>query len=296
MEKSRDGLERLQVQLPLVEDNRMPDGTLFFPSQTRFKYQILGQYLYPLSQIIGKEGRTHYFIDGCAGSGYVLIEGRRYEGSPVIMAKTRAKAKRPSLRCVFIENNKMTFERLKEATEPFSEFCECVFGDFNEEIDRVLDNVSGYFAFILIDPFGFGDPIIKREVVERIMERPNTEILMNYSWEGVSRCAGQLARESYDPTSRSTCTTLDLFHTTKWREVEKKQLSAEDRRRAYLDLYIEGWKRYYEHVEYIEIPPMSKNPEYYLIFTTRHPLGRKIVSEIIGTARRRGSRPLTEMM
>ena len=280
---------------------RRPDGTIqYWGEHTRTKYRILGKYLYSLSLIVGKEGWAHYFIDACAGSGRVYIDNELVDGSPLIMAKTREKAKRPSLRCVLIESHnspERTYDRLAENLKPFSEWSECKYGDSNVELDKVLNKISPYhFAFVFFDPFGLGNPTIQRETIRRLMEREHTEILMNYSWMGVSRMAGHLERASYDPVSQSVVETLDLFH-GEWRNLERRKYSStREKSKAFVELYTEEWREYYDYVNYVEIPIGSRKPLYYLIFTTRNRIGNKIQREIIKKERRKGAEPLEKFM
>lgn len=273
---------------------RRPDGTIQYGGEhTNSKYQILEKYLYSLSLIVGKKGWTHYFIDACAGSGKVCIDNELVDGSPLIMAKTREKAKRPSLRCRFIESHPKTYERLVESVEPYSDFSECILGDSNVELDRILDKVSTYqFAFVFFDPFGLGSPTIQRETVKRLMEREHTEIMMNYSWMAVTRMAGHLKRIPHDSVSQSVVDTLDLFH-GEWQDLERRKFSStREKSEAFVELYVREWREYYSFINYIEIPIGSKSPIYYLIFTTRNEIGNKIQREIIEKERRRGAESL----
>lgn len=292
---------------------RLPEGTLQFKLHTCIKLRILDKYLPALSTVVGKGGWPHYFIDACAGSGRILIEGKEGDGSPLIMAKARIKAKRPALRCIFIEDHPKTFERLKENVKPYSNFVKCIYGDCNVELDKALDRISGSFAFIFLDPYGLGEPAIQQKTIERIMSRPNTEILMNYSWEAVSRCAGCLRsrdsntielsdlfpeeelgvikKQNRRKVFQKIIETLDLYHGKEWRQLEQQNLSPKQRREAYLELYTRKWRKHYRYIEPIEIPLNSRNPFYYLIFTSRHPLGEKIIKDIIEKERRTGGEP-----
>lgn len=106
--------------------------------------------------------------------------------------------------------------------------------------------------------------------------------------------AGHLERISYDPVSQSVVETLDLFH-GEWRNLERRKFSsAKEKSKAFVELYIKEWREHYPYINYIEIPLRSKNPIYYLIFTTRNKIGNKIQTEIIEKERRMGMVPLTE--
>lgn len=184
---------------------------------TNEKYAILRGYLTPLSLIMRNQGYEHYFIDACAGSGMVYDpDGRKMvEGSPIIMAKTREavqntikdKTKPHQVKCICIEVEDKTYAHLRKNVSPFSDFVATIKGDCNEKLDDVLDQISSdvktknHFAFVYIDPFGLGKPMIQRKTVERILQRQFTELLIHYNWEGVTRLAGYAKRVD-DPNPR----------------------------------------------------------------------------------------------
>ena len=274
---------------------------------THQKYEILEGYCHPLSLIMRNQGFEHYFIDACAGSGVVQSceKDCTIDGSPLKMAKTRDwvekrikdKTREPSVQCKFIEVDPKTFKLLKASMTSFSHFVECIHGDCNSELSRVLDRIPNAFTFVYIDPFGLGDPVIRYETVERVLERGFTELFIQFSWEGVSRSAGLLKNidhpdETIRKRARSTIKTMNSFmRGTEWQEIWKRTPSWQ-RRKAILNLYLSGLRAHYKHIECTEIPVMSKQPEYYLIFTTRKPTGRNIMKDIIQAKRRMGSATL----
>jgi three-Cys-motif partner protein len=260
---------------------------------------------------------THYFIDACAGSG--IVQGHNdkemLEGSPIIMSKTRQyvqdkikdKSKLKEVNCIFIEINPKTYELLGRSTCSFSN-CERILGDCNQELPRILDKLDSErlkpFTLIYIDPFGLGDPPIMMETLRRVVERDYTELFMQLTIDGIIRTSGWLQYlKSGDTAKRSKaesyCKTLELFIGSdridefcakweKWREGEKEAEA--------LKYYISGLTKYYPHVEYVEIPVGSAKPVYYLVFTTRNPIGRKIMQNIITRARRKGTETLERWM
>lgn len=278
---------------------------------TTQKYQILREYCYPLSLIMRNQGFEHCFLDVCAGSGVVQAQdsNKLIDGSPLIMAKTREvvenkirdKSKEPSVKCVFIEQDAKIFQILEESTKSYQDFVTCINDDCNVALPRVLDEISEAFGFAYIDPFGVGEPVIRHETVKQVLERDFTELFIHFSWEGVSRMAGELKNIDHpDPmirkAARSNVASLDLYLTDGWQEVEKRNLQPYYRKKEYLGLYEAVLKKHYPNIEYIEIPIGSKNPIYYLFFSTRNPTGHKIMKGILDKMRRRGSRSLEEFM
>lgn len=276
---------------------------------THQKYEILESYCHPLCLIMRNQGFQHYAIDACAGSGVVQSWNTSLiDGSPLIMAKTRDwvenkikdKTKQPSVQCKFIEIDLKTFTLLKKSVAPYGSV-ECINGDCNTELLSILDKISRAFTFVYIDPFGLGDPVIRYETVKQVLDRDFTELFIHFSWEGVSRAAGQLENIDHPNdvirrTARSTIETMNSYmNGAEWQEIWRKTPSW-NRREAILTLYISGLKSHYKHVECCEVPIRSKDPDYYLIFTTRNPTGYKIMKGVIEKKRRGGAVPLEKFM
>ena len=294
------------------KDPRCSCGLIRTGPGTKQKYEILLDYLPQLSRIMRIRGYEHYLIDACAGSGVVFDSENSLtiDGSPLIMARTRDivqkiirdKTKEPHAKCIFIEFHPKTFVLLQEAVTPFLGFCQCLSGDCNEKLDEELDQITSevkernHFAFVYIDPFGLGTPTIKQETLQRVLNRPFTELLVHFNWEGVSRVAGSLNNlEAPDDTLRKTaeshCGTLDAY-LPGWRKIEAKRLPPKERLSAYVDLYRQGLQQHFQNVIDIEIPTGADNPNYVLLFATRNQAGHDIMSNIFTKVRRRGAAPL----
>jgi three-Cys-motif partner protein len=142
-----------------------------------------------------------------------------------------------------------------------------------------------------------GDPVIKYETIEQVLKRGFTELFIHFSWQGVSRVAGLLKNiDHYNVhlrnTARSAVQTLNAYLTPEWQEIQKNVKSHSERRKRFVSLYESKLKQYYPGVKYVEIPIGSRNPDYYLFFTTRHSVGYRIMDEIIEKMRRKGVEPL----
>ena len=280
---------------------------------TKEKYEILGNYLPALSLIMRNQGYEHYLIDACAGSGMVFDPEKNVmvEGSPMILAKTRKivqsrikdKAKSQQARCICIEVEDKTYEHLQKSLAQFSEFATAIKGDCNDKLDGVLDNISSdvkvknHFAFVYIDPFGFGKPTIQRKTIERVLERNFTELLIHFTWEGVSRITGYAMNvDDPNPTvasrARSDAQVLDAYMGEGWRAIEEKNYPPGRRRKEYVDLYTLRLKEYYPLSTFTEIPLGSQNPDYFLFFASRNYSGFEIMNRVIGKMRLKGNMPL----
>ena len=194
---------------------------------------------------------------------------------------------KPTLDCVFIERNKKRARMLKNILSEYDN-CSVVQGDCNEVLKNYLND--GKFSFVYVDPFGTGEPTIRRNTLENILKRKNTELFLHYSSQAVSRTVGRwkecMKKGNYS-TADSVKETLDQY-IPGWQEVEDKK------KKSFLELYEKNLRAHYENVEKTEIPINSKNPYYYLFFTTRNNIGAKIMKDIINRERKNGLRSLDE--
>jgi len=285
---------------------------------TEDKYLILKQYCHALSLIMRSHDIDHYFIDACAGSGRVQAYGRDeyIDGSPLIMLKTRDyvqqkirdKTKQKHVRCIFIEANEKTYKLLKEWTEGFPSREKVILGDCNKELPEVLDEIERErrkpFAFIYIDPFAMGDPIIKMETSLRVLERDFTELFLQLDAIGIARVFGWMEKENRDDPDQKlgvkrceenlraflSDEVFEKLH-SEWPRLQKGEKG-----REILKHYIQYVGRYFPRIKYTEIPIGSELPSYYLIFATRNEIGEKIMSDIIGRARREKHRGLGQYL
>jgi three-Cys-motif partner protein len=254
-------------------------------------------------------GIGHHFIDACAGSGRVqdYVERKLIDGSPVRMAMTRSvvdgkirdKSKKNEAKCWFIEVNDSTFSLLKANVEPFAGFSTCVHGDANVRLESVLEEVGREFALVYVDPFGIGDPVLRYETIQSVLERPYTELLIHYSYQGVDFSAAQLQNIDHpDPvirqTARTTVNTLDMYlGGPEWHDVWSRAREG-GRRKAMLDFYLSELGKHYTHVMHLEMPPGSPRPYFDLVFVTRNDTANKIMKDIMDSKRRRSSSSLEE--
>lgn len=269
---------------------------------TEQKYQILSDYCPALSLIMRNNRFNHYFIDACAGSGVVqrLNKNELGDGSPLIMAKTRErvekrivdKTREPSVKCIFIECEGKTYDILEKTLSPYSDFVKCIPGDCNELLPKILDDMKSAFAFVYIDPFGLGSPVISFETVKLILKRSFTELFIHFSWEGVSRTAGLLKNINHSNSVRRNKARTGIETLTKhlgegWKEIWERTPDWK-RKESILNFYISRLKEFYPNIQNVEIPVGSRNPSYYLIFTTRNRTASGIMKDIMTKLRRKG--------
>lgn len=118
-------------------------------------------------------------IDACAGSGKVqLLNGEIIDGSSSVL-QTLAQKRKPPAKLIFIEHDPKTFRllRWRSGWSPDAEF---INDDCNKHLPKLIDGKTK--TLIFIDPFGYGLPAIRRDVVLKLSSAPNTDLLINFTW------------------------------------------------------------------------------------------------------------------
>ena len=221
-------------------------------------------------------------IDACAGSGKVQLDGEIIDGSALILAEV-AKKKKPPAKCVFIEADSKTF-RLLRWRFGWSLDAEFINGDCNKHLLKFADGKSKTLVFI--DPFGYGLPAIKRNIILELAKLPNTDLLINFTW--------RIAREMGFARTYLNCTIDNCPSPTKAGEQFSSCESCRNRKtaisyansaniwwgsqdwmnwksltaREYVERYASPL-RYHSNVQIYNVPICSKNPTYQLIFATK---------------------------
>lgn len=221
-------------------------------------------------------------IDACAGSGKVQIENRLIDGSAFILENI-AKKKKPPTKRIFIEADPKTFTLLRWRFE-WSSDAEFINGDCNEHLLRFVDGKSKTLVFI--DPFGYGLPAIKRDIILELANIPNTDLLINFTWRiaremGYARTylnctidscpsptkAGERFSSCELCRNRKTAINYANSATLWWGNQDWMNWGSLEAR-EYVERYASPL-RSYSKVQIYNVPTCSKNPTYQLIFATK---------------------------
>jgi three-Cys-motif partner protein len=238
---------------------------------TAAKHQILQKYLGAWFPILASAHGRVVFIDGFCGPG-------RYSGgetgSPIIaiVEALRHGAKLNNCELVFIfmdkHKDRVAHLRSEVAKIPVSKnfHIDIRLGEFEEEFRRMLNSLdaSQYQlapTFAFVDPFGFSG--LPYELVERLLRKPRTEVLINLMIDPINR----FIAHPDDPIRAHIESTLGL------KNVEKLIEGATDRLTAIRLLYQQQLSRAAKYVRYFEMRNSHDRTLYYLFFATNHPLG-----------------------
>lgn len=219
---------------------------------------------------ICKLNNYQLLIDACAGSGKVqcVEDGELIEGSPFVLGKI---AKEKGIKLILIEVGKKTFHLLKQFCQNLGALL--IRGDCNEHLPRIVDDSIP--TLIFIDPFGYGVPVIKRELILSLAKMPNIDLLINFSWM-ISREMGFVRRylNSDDVRNRrkaqsyhkSLCIWWGNDEYLSWGSMKKME---------YAEKYAEDLRKYGK-VEIYEVPFQSAGRAvYHLIFLTKFEAPKK---------------------
>lgn len=175
------------------------------------KHGILVRYLPVFASKTGSQSRGGrvVYVDGYAG------EGTYRDGSPgspaLAVSVARKIAQTRELRCFFVEKKRKVFDVLKVYLEQQAADLDCValHGGVEDHLDELLAMHADEPMFVFLDPFGVG---IAFEQAVRLLARgragyPKTEVLMNFSVQGIDRIGGLITSEARNRDA--TLKTLD---------------------------------------------------------------------------------------
>lgn len=278
------GMERDMKEVPRCCSNC---GTLFIKDHSVSKTKIIEKYFYKCASRLHRSNKWKriVFIDACAGSGKVNNHTSKslVDGSPIAVAKACEKFKKNhksatiNLRCIFIEKNIKTYQTLKENTKKYP-FCKAIHGDSNNVLNNLLLNLKRSFVVVFIDPYGVTD-IDLESIPEKIKENEYSELLIHFSWQAFSRNSG-LNPEEYPENYKAVCKIIPNFvQMVSGKEWES--LTPRERAIWCLDEYTKKLKKIYPYMDYIKIPLHNRQAYYYLIFSSKHPLGEQVMQEVV---------------
>jgi three-Cys-motif partner protein len=244
--------------------------------QTYCKHRLLEAYLERLFMIVGHHEPTICYVDCFAGPWEE--HGHDLEDTSIARSLNIIKKCREGLfkigkivrfRALFVEQNARAFLRLQSyLTDQCTDGIEthALKGSFHELRVELLDWCGpGGFAFFFVDPTGWKD--VKIPTLTPLLRRPNSEFLINFMYDFVSRTAPQ---PSFQDDMRG------IFG----QAPDTDGMSPEERERYLLSLYRANLKRIsptgggQPRTAYVRVlKPTMDRTHYHLVYVTRHPKG-----------------------
>jgi three-Cys-motif partner protein len=273
-------------------------GTRMLPEAYRggrehsyIKHQLLEHYLETLFLIVGMGAeqlgiRELAYVDCCAGPWGV--EGDALDSTSIaislrVLARCRQtllqQGRNLRFRALYIEKEPEPFARLKryliERKHDGIE-AESLQGDFTDLRPAILEwGQSDSFIFFFIDPTQWTP--VSVEVLRPLLGRPNSEFLINFMYDFISRAASMIGTQPAIEQLLGESPNVGDLHGLK-------------REKALLDLYrlnlkklMPGTKQWPARSAYVRVLDPEKNrPKYHLVYLTSHPRGIVEFMEISG--------------
>lgn len=240
-----------------------------YEEQTKMKHKVFEEYIDRFIKILGSYHNLNY-IDGFGGCGayYEQNENKLCYGSPVIVGETvRYKNPSKNVKIVIIEENNENIENLKKvfnhrnlsSLKPIY-----INGDFDTEINKILDNHKLAPTFFLVDPFGFS---VKFSTLKRIMQTPKSELFFNFMFNSIQRFL------QYDKVEEKMA---DLFGCDDFKNI----MHSENRESEIVHLFVRQLKTIAKFVFPFRLQFADKDMTYYyMIHVTNHILGASIMKD-----------------
>ncbi|HEX5243546.1 MAG TPA: three-Cys-motif partner protein TcmP [Tepidisphaeraceae bacterium] len=259
-----------------------------YREQTAVKHEILAAYLPAYFHILKSGNNNLLLIDGFAGRGtYTDAAGRAIDGSPLRALKLIAEtpAFHSKVSTIFVESDDILFPQLKEAVDNFYSQHQsirsplCLHATFAECVNEVLTRVNGNLAptFLFVDPCGVSGTSL--HAIKAVMDCDKCEAFIFFNIDGVRRTAGleklshvltdlmgseERAKKLYDGLRKTADSSQrEALILSEYRAALKEIVGAN---------YIIPFR--VEHED-------KQKTSHYLIHVTKHPLGFRIMKDVM---------------
>ena len=262
---------------------------------SRTKLRILEKYIDAYLRKRARFNPTIYYVDGFAGQGYYGQEGHPFEeGSPLRMARfaqrIRGEGKPYRLICLNTEISKKRCQELQRVLTEFDpELVQVFCGSFAEHLPRILRIMEQAPAVCFLDPFGVVG--ISVDDIRPLLERSDTEILLNFSTPTLHRLAGfatsnaKEARGKFNQLSR-TLGEDPRDDVPEWR-VMRDRLNSDEWEEWAVNRYLEQMQVASPHLKYGMAYPVREKVgggvKYYLVYASRAMDAFPLMSDFICT-------------
>ena len=174
------------------------------------------------------------------------------------------------------------YRDLEQHTKPYATYVRNLGGSFGDHVEEILRHIGTRPSVFFLDPCGVKG--MEMDCISPVLQRRHTtEILLRVDSTILCRLAGSADSDSKGSAARRRRLTevYGLPNAVPWKEAW-----ARERLQGLLKLYkdcLEQKMRVGDRAYVCEYPIRSIQGEikYYLLFLTRHPLGRIVMSDII---------------
>ena len=261
-----------------------------YRAQTLTKHTILGKYLPAYFDIVGKANQRLVYIDAFAGAGYYTDDdGIQHQGSPLraLQLLVDAPRFRNTVRCIFAEPDKVNYPSLEQATTKFCDanaeipkpyVCQMAFSELVAELRTVYGEALTKMApgFVLVDPCGLAGASMS--ALATLLRQRFSEVFIFFNAAGLARVVGanlvDQVSDLYGDRDVAAALIDDLRGIARPVDREAHALNCYEQQLRALGLasHVCSFR-----IEYEDRAATS----HYLIHATKHPLGFKIMKDIM---------------
>lgn len=260
-----------------------------YREQTQVKHSILAAYLPAYYHILKRWSDNLVYIDGFAGPGcYVQsATGETFDGSPILALRLIASNEDFSkqVSTIFIESDDVLFNQLEDRVEGFYKGHPNIrkpiyrLGTFSATLNEILGKLGGRLAptFLFVDPCGVSGASF--DTIRAVMVNDKCEAFIFFNIDGVRRIAGLPALSpvlvDLMGSEKRAKTLYEKLRTTRSVREREEIILFEYRKAVEEDMgakYIIPFR--VEHED-------QRKTSHYLIHATRHPLGFKIMKNVM---------------
>ncbi len=243
---------------------------------SRWKHEVLRQYLGAFAGILGWTHPLIHYVDGFAGAG--TYGDPPEPGSPIIAAELAAASSEKwpyELRCINIEPDHDCFQNLCGATAAWAPpVVRNLRGTFDGQLEKVLGLIGADPALFFLDPFGYRG--MEMSTLRTIIKRTQfpyakTEFLINFNVGAVDRGVGWL--DSFDAPARDAFIRRlnALMGTSAWQHLNLLELTRDDRHEQLKSFYVgELSKALHANVGTFAVRTVDGKLKYHLIHAAQH--------------------------
>ncbi|WP_161602652.1 three-Cys-motif partner protein TcmP [Thermomonospora catenispora] len=263
-------------------------------AQSVFKHEILRQYIKRFISMLGKtsKGNQVAILDGFAGRGR-YPDGREGSAEFILKAAFDLAATR-RVTSFFVEKNPEHFRSLQRVVREYTARgldAHALHGSVQDHLNMVVRAADQIPLFLFLDPCGAVLPFEQLVAVlsgPRRHERPQTELLLNFSADLSRRVAGALEKgHTGQRVMDQTC------GGTWWRDlaIEVRRSSTTQSFQEVADAIVTEYARRLAEATgmYSALAPVRKRlhhqPIYHMVFFTRSPYGLWVFGDAIGKAK-----------
>lgn len=248
---------------------------------SRIKHRILEKYLPPWMQILGASHRRLVYIDCYGGTGkYSAGE----PGSPVIALRVAAefvREKGGKAYLIFVEKSESTCDILSKVLgEENVDHRDVAYTVISTEAENFTDKLLRKLpqdipAFFFVDPYRYPLTI---PLLNRILERPRTEVLINLMWYQINRDLSNL--QCRDDLNK-------MFGCEEWQTKRFMSLEKVNREKGFLEYFMTLVSGKYKVPFCVKYSPEDNvpNPEtrtkYYLVHVSNHPKAVSLMKSVM---------------